>query len=138
MLTGIGRKAQAFWRGSKRRKGQDLEPSDDIQRENLDGQDGESKVEMSRMGSLKVDIRKNWSEGFGGANIIQQIKPMSLNLLLLYEIKAKASAVTSKRKFREFERWVGDLLETYKDAALERAARIQLFRLRDEFAGGMA
>jgi hypothetical protein len=138
MLTGIGRKAQAFWRGNKGRKQQDQEPIDDIQRENLDGEDGEAKVEMSRFGGLMGDIRKNWAEGFGGASIIQQIKPMSLNLLLLYEIKAKASAVTSKRKFREFERWVGDLLETYKDAALEQAARIQLFRLRDEFADGMA
>jgi hypothetical protein len=61
---------------------------------------------------------------------------MPFNLLILYEIKEKASMVSSKKAYREFERWVRSVLETYKDAAIERAANIQLFRLRDQFAGG--
>jgi hypothetical protein len=59
---------------------------------------------------------------------------MSLNLLVIYEIAQKASQVTTKKAYRDFERWVSSVIETCHDAAVERAARIQLFRLRDQFA----
>jgi hypothetical protein len=59
---------------------------------------------------------------------------MSLNLLVIYEIAEKASRVNTKKAYREFERWISSVIETCHDAAVERAARIQLFRLRDQFA----
>jgi hypothetical protein len=59
---------------------------------------------------------------------------MSLNLLLLHEIAYKASLVTSKRKLKEFEVWITNILVTYKDAAVEKYARIHLFGLREQFA----
>ena len=59
---------------------------------------------------------------------------MSINLLLLYEIKARAAAVNSKRAFREFDRWVKNLLQTYHDAATEQVARICLFTLKERFS----
>jgi hypothetical protein len=58
---------------------------------------------------------------------------MSINLLLLYEIKDKAAKVTSKKGYRDFERWVRNLLQTYHDAAVERVANICLFSLREQF-----
>lgn len=58
---------------------------------------------------------------------------MSINLLLLYEIKAKAAKVKSKRAYREFDRWVKNLLQTYHDAAIEQVAKIALFSLREQF-----
>ena len=57
-----------------------------------------------------------------------------MNLLILHEIAYKASLVTSKRKFKEFETWLMQLLTRYKDAAIEHHARIHLFRLREQFA----
>ena len=59
---------------------------------------------------------------------------MSINLLLLYEIKEKAARVNSKKAYREFERWVKNLLQTYQDAAIERVARISLFSLQERFS----
>jgi hypothetical protein len=59
---------------------------------------------------------------------------MSLNLLVVYEIAEKASRVTSKAAYREFERWVLRVMATCHDAAVERAARIQLFKLREQFS----
>jgi len=58
---------------------------------------------------------------------------MSINLLILYEIKEKAAKVNSKKAFRDFERWVRNLLQTYHDAAVEQVANICLFSLRDQF-----
>ena len=52
------------------------------------------------------------------------------NLLVIYEIAARAAAVRSKRSFREFERWVKEIIERYHDAAVERVARVHLLRLR--------
>ncbi|OGE88080.1 MAG: hypothetical protein A3J07_01615 [Candidatus Doudnabacteria bacterium RIFCSPLOWO2_02_FULL_49_13] len=59
---------------------------------------------------------------------------MSTPLLLLYEIKDKAQQVNSKKAFREFERWVKNLLQTYHDAAVEQVAKICLFNLRERFS----
>ncbi|OGE83629.1 MAG: hypothetical protein A3B10_00580 [Candidatus Doudnabacteria bacterium RIFCSPLOWO2_01_FULL_44_21] len=59
---------------------------------------------------------------------------MSINLLLLYEIKDRASKVRTKTAFREFERWVKNLLQTYHDAAVEQVAKICLFSLRERFS----
>ncbi len=59
---------------------------------------------------------------------------MSLNLLVVYEIAYKASKVTSKKAYKEFEKWVAGVLATYRDAAIERAAKVHLFRLKDQFA----
>ena len=58
---------------------------------------------------------------------------MSINLLLLYEIKDKASKVNSKKAYRDFERWIKNMLQTYHDAAIEQVANIALFSLRDQF-----
>lgn len=55
------------------------------------------------------------------------------NLLILYEIADKASKVSSRKAFQEFERWVRGLLKTYHDAAIERVANIHLFKLKDQF-----
>ncbi len=57
-----------------------------------------------------------------------------MNLLLLYEIKARAASVNSKRAFREFERWVKNMLQSYHDAATEQVAKICLFSLRERFS----
>lgn len=59
---------------------------------------------------------------------------MTLNLLVLYEIAEKASKVKTKKAFKEFERWVREIVTTYHDAAIERAAKIQLFRLQEQFS----
>jgi hypothetical protein len=59
---------------------------------------------------------------------------MSFNLLIIYEIADKASKVTSKKAFRDFEKWVRKIVTTYKDAAVERVANVHLFRLKDQFA----
>ncbi len=61
---------------------------------------------------------------------------MSMNVLIIYEIKDKAAKVTSKRAFREYERWIKNLLQTYHDAAVEQVARICLFGLREQFSFG--
>lgn len=58
---------------------------------------------------------------------------MSLNLLVLYEIADRASRVTTKKAYRDFEKWVSHVLSTTRDAAIERAANIQLFKLRDMY-----
>ncbi|MBX4188132.1 MAG: hypothetical protein KW793_03280 [Candidatus Doudnabacteria bacterium] len=57
-----------------------------------------------------------------------------MNLLVIYEIADKASKVTSRKAFRDFERWAAKIIKTYKDAAIERVARIHLFRLREQFS----
>ncbi len=59
-----------------------------------------------------------------------------MNVLLIYEIKAKAAKVTSKRALREYERWIKNLLQTYHDAAVEQVARISLFTLKQQFSFG--
>jgi hypothetical protein len=59
---------------------------------------------------------------------------MSVNLLLLYEIKDKAAQVNTKKAYREFERWVKDLMQTYHDAAVEQVAKICLYSLKEQFA----
>ena len=50
--------------------------------------------------------------------------------LLLYEIADKAGRVTSKKAFMEFERWIKGVLAAYHDAAVEKMARVHLFRLK--------
>jgi hypothetical protein len=57
-----------------------------------------------------------------------------MQLLILHEIAYKASLVTNKAKYRQFERWLGKILSTYKDAAVERYARIYLFQLKEQYA----
>lgn len=59
---------------------------------------------------------------------------MSGHLLVLYEIADKASRVKTKRAYKEFEKWVTDLITKYHDAAIEQCARIHLFRLREQFS----
>ncbi len=59
---------------------------------------------------------------------------MSLNLLVIYEIADKASQVSSKKAFRDFEKWIVDIVATYRDSAIERVANIHLFKLRDQFS----
>ena len=59
---------------------------------------------------------------------------MSINLLLLYEIKEKAAQVNSKKAYKDFERWVKNLLQTYHDAAVEKVANICLFSLQERFS----
>ena len=56
------------------------------------------------------------------------------NLLVLYEIADKASRVKTKRAYKQFEIWVKSILADYQDAAIERVARMHLFRLRNQFA----
>ncbi len=57
---------------------------------------------------------------------------MAGNLLLVYEIADKAARVTSKKAFKEFERWVAGVLGTYRDAAIQRVANMHLFRLKEQ------
>jgi hypothetical protein len=57
-----------------------------------------------------------------------------MKLLLLYEIAERAAKVTSRKNLVDFERWVTETLRNYKDATIERVARSQLFRLKDQFA----
>lgn len=57
-----------------------------------------------------------------------------MNVLIVYEIAYKASKVTSRRAYRDFEKWVASILSNYKDAAVEHAARVHLFRLREQFS----
>jgi len=59
---------------------------------------------------------------------------MPINLLLLYEIKAKAAQVRTKKAYREFEKWVKDITTTYHDAAVEKVANICLYSLQEQFA----
>ena len=59
---------------------------------------------------------------------------MSVNLLILYEIADKASRVKTKKAYKEFEKWVQNIVTTYKDAAIARVASMHLFRLREQFA----
>ena len=58
---------------------------------------------------------------------------MSFNLLIVHEIAYKASLVTSKKKLKEFEQWLLNTVEKYRDAAIEHYARIHLFQLREQF-----
>jgi hypothetical protein len=57
-----------------------------------------------------------------------------MNLLILHEISYKASLVTTKKKYKEFEAWLSQILQDYKDAAVEHTARVHLFRLREQFS----
>jgi hypothetical protein len=59
---------------------------------------------------------------------------MSVNLLILYEIADKASKVKSKKAFKDFEKWVRNIVSTYHDAAIEKVASMHLFRLKNEFS----
>lgn len=59
---------------------------------------------------------------------------MSNNLLLLYEIKSKASMVNSKKAFREFEVWAKNLMQTYHDAAVHQVAKVCLFNLQQQYS----
>jgi len=59
---------------------------------------------------------------------------MPINLLLLYEIKAKAAQVHTKKAYREFEKWVKNITKTYHDAAVEQVAKICLYSLQEQFA----
>ena len=56
------------------------------------------------------------------------------NILVVYEIAAKASQVKTKRAYKQFEIWVKDIVRTYQDAAIERVANIHLFKLRQQFS----
>lgn len=58
---------------------------------------------------------------------------MTSNVLVLYEIADKAARVKTKKAYKEFERWVSDVIQKYHDAAIERVARIHLFQLREQF-----
>jgi hypothetical protein len=59
---------------------------------------------------------------------------MSVNLLILYEIADKAARVKSKKAYKDFEKWVREVVSKYQDAAIERVASTHLFRLRSQFA----
>jgi hypothetical protein len=59
---------------------------------------------------------------------------MSVNLLVLYEIADKASRVKTKKAYKEFEKWVRNILDTYHDQAIQRVAGIHLFQLRAQFS----
>ncbi|OGE73678.1 MAG: hypothetical protein A3I07_01670 [Candidatus Doudnabacteria bacterium RIFCSPLOWO2_02_FULL_42_9] len=59
---------------------------------------------------------------------------MSVNLLVLYEIADKAARVKSKKAFKEFEKWLKQIVINSKDTAIEKVANIHLFRLREQFA----
>jgi hypothetical protein len=54
------------------------------------------------------------------------------NLLVLYEIADKASRVTSKKSYREYEKWVKSVVASYRDAVVERVARTHLIKLKDQ------
>ncbi len=56
------------------------------------------------------------------------------NVLVLYEIAYRASQVKTKKAYKEFERWVKNTIQATHDAAVEHAARIQLFRLQEQFS----
>lgn len=58
---------------------------------------------------------------------------MSANVLVLYEIADKAAGVKTRKGYNEFEKWIKTILQTYQDAAIERVAKMHLFRLRTEF-----
>lgn len=58
---------------------------------------------------------------------------MSVNLLVLYEISDKAAGVKTRKAYIEFEKWVKNILHTYHDAAIERVAKMHLFRLQSQF-----
>lgn len=59
---------------------------------------------------------------------------MAINLLVLYEITDKASRVTTRKAYKEFERWVKSAIELYKGTDIERIARGHLFRLKHQLA----
>ena len=59
---------------------------------------------------------------------------MTSNLLVIYEITQKAAQVHTKKAYMEFERWVREVLQTYQDAAIEKVARIHLFKLKEELS----
>jgi hypothetical protein len=74
------------------------------------------------------DIKRNW------VDINRKENTMSLNLPVLYEIADKAARVKSKKAYRDFEKWVKGVIQTYQDAAIERVANTHLFRLREQFS----
>ncbi|MBX4187158.1 MAG: hypothetical protein KW802_02790 [Candidatus Doudnabacteria bacterium] len=57
-----------------------------------------------------------------------------MNLLILYEIADKASRVKTKKAYREFEKWVSNIIGTYHDAAIQRVASIHLFQLKAQYS----
>ncbi len=59
---------------------------------------------------------------------------MSINLLVIYEIADKASRVKTKKAYREFEKWIKNVIHTYHDAAIEQVAKIHLFQLKEQFS----
>lgn len=56
------------------------------------------------------------------------------NLLVLYDIAARAAEVTSKKTLRAYEKWVYDTIRNYHDATIEHAARIHLLRLKEQYS----
>ena len=56
------------------------------------------------------------------------------NLLVLYEIAFKASQVTSKKALRVYEQWIYETMRNYQDSAVEHAAHIHLFRLKQQYS----
>lgn len=76
--------------------------------------------------NLRIDLQKSHTK-LTQTNMLK-------NLLILHEIAYKASMVTSKRKFKEFESWLLEVVNSYKDAAIERYANIHLFKLREQFS----
>ena len=83
---------------------------------------------LSSLHSKFSDIKRNW------VDLNRKENKMSFNLLVLYEIADKASKVKTKKAFREFEKWVKNVLQDYHDAAIEKVANIHLFRLRSQFS----
>jgi hypothetical protein len=58
---------------------------------------------------------------------------MPVNLLVLYEIADRASRVRTKKALKQFERWIKNIMQSYHDAAVEKIAKIYLFKLQAEF-----
>ncbi len=76
----------------------------------------------------------NRSKTSRSLNLKLKDKNMLKNLLVIHEIAYKASMVTSKRKLKEFESWLSNLVHEYKDAAIAHYANIHLFQLKEQFA----
>lgn len=56
------------------------------------------------------------------------------NLLVLYEIADRATRVKTKKAYKEFERWLAVTLEKYQDEAIQRVAKVHLFKLKEQLA----
>lgn len=80
------------------------------------------------------DIKSNWVDIESTANIKTKGENMSLHLLVIYEIADKASKVTNKKTYIEFEKWVRSVVQKYQDAAIERIANMHLFSLKEQFS----